>query len=494
MQKYTKLYRCPDNTENLQIRVRLKEIKREDDDNEDEREEVRVFSWQEKVYGIFERDFYKDEKNCITDLDKKYHNDVVDMIHSDDKMFSYVDEDSYSVSDEIFTSSTNVSKLCYLVNNLSINEDENKKEYDFETYLNNSITDPFLQHFNESMHIMADFGEYFENTWLKAEQILVTLKYNNKDKVLSICPDFSRTKPYELQISGDMDKTYHYYIENVSVTMSTEALIKESQILSKVAAYKQKFQVQNYFTTFDLPQKNILQVHLFVEILCAKNFEYDNIYVQYFIDLPNPWKCKTPQNLKGYTHASVTKGTESLAHFGFPFDICLEYNLQNLREKAIPRPPYIYFEVISKDTWNRFRTEGLTYKSLPISQPGIYEYDLPCFRICPKNPLLKMKRFFIGDYASYNDLSWVGLPKDYEGSVINKCGVDTVGTGEIRIKVNVLHHCQAFIAENQSLTNLSREKFLLEKLKSSHLIKSVEQVLETFKRARKNMLEARRNV
>lgn len=39
-----------------------------------------------------------------------------------------------------------------------------------------------------------------------------------------------------------------------------------------------------------------------------------------------------------------------------------------------------------------------------------------------------------------------------------------------------------------------RENLIFEKLNSSSLIKSVEQVLQAFKRARKNMLEARKNL
>lgn len=76
--------------------------------------------------------------------------------------------------------------------------------------------------------------------------------------------------------------------------------------------------------------------------------------------------------------------------------------------------PFVYFEVISKDTWDRYRTEGLSYRALPVSKPGIYEFNLQCIRIVSNNPVENMRRFFIGDCSNYNDISWIGIPKDYE--------------------------------------------------------------------------------
>lgn len=61
------------------------------------------------------------------------------------------------------------------------------------------------------------------------------------------------------------------------------------------------------------------------------------------------------------------------------------------------------------------------------------------------------------------------------------------------IRTNVIHHSQAFIKDpnDPDLKNY-RDKFLLEKLNSSGLIKSVEQVLKAFREARQRMLEVRR--
>jgi Meckel syndrome type 1 protein len=243
--------------------------------------------------------------------------------------------------------------------------------------------------------------------------------------------------------------------------------------------------------SFVLPPKNKLQVNLFFEILWAKQFEYDTIYVQYFIDLPSDWSCEDDSQLQGITQTCHTKGEESLAHFGHVFDVVLDYNIEELDKRGIPKSPYVYFEIISKDNWSRYRTEGLTYKNLPVAKPGNYRFELQCFRLIPESISGQLRRFFIGDCSSYSDITWIGLPKDYEGSVLNKYGANTVGTGQIGVRMNVVHQSQAFLDKYKENSDENREIF--EKLNSSSLVKSVEQVLQAFKRARKNMIAARKN-
>lgn len=170
---------------------------------------------------------------------------------------------------------------------------------------------------------------------------------------------------------------------------------------------------------FVLPPVNKLQVNLFFEILWAKEFEYDTIYVQYFIDLPSDWSCVDQSQLQGVTQTCHIQSEDSLAHFGHVFDVILEYNIENLEGQKVPKCPYIYFEVISKDTWNRYRTEGLTYKNLPVSKPGNYNFNLQCFRLTPSNISGQLRRFFIGDCSNYSDITWIGVPKNYEVSELS---------------------------------------------------------------------------
>lgn len=78
--------------------------------------------------------------------------------------------------------------------------------------------------------------------------------------------------------------------------------------------------------------------------------------------------------------------------------------------------PRIYFELISKNNWDRFRIEGTTCGLVPIYRPGKYEMKLNCLRIKPKSLTENLKRYFIGDYMSCNDITWYGLPSLINGN------------------------------------------------------------------------------
>lgn len=77
-----------------------------------------------------------------------------------------------------------------------------------------------------------------------------------------------------------------------------------------------------------MPSRNILRFYIFCEILSAKNFEYDNIYIQYHVDLAENWSCSDGNNLHGTTQTCKTRGDENLAYFGVNFELCLDYKIQ----------------------------------------------------------------------------------------------------------------------------------------------------------------------
>lgn len=69
-------------------------------------------------------------------------------------------------------------------------------------------------------------------------------------------------------------------------------------------------------------------MHLFIEILTAKNFEYNNIYVNYYIDLQRHCSSEV-SSLYGTTHTAHSFKTSKLSYFGFPFEVLLKYNNTN---------------------------------------------------------------------------------------------------------------------------------------------------------------------
>lgn len=65
----------------------------------------KTFKWQEKVFNKFERGFYKNVNNCLTDLEKKYHQMVTasNSCGGDERpsISSYINEDDFSLKNEV---------------------------------------------------------------------------------------------------------------------------------------------------------------------------------------------------------------------------------------------------------------------------------------------------------------------------------------------------------------------------------------------------------
>lgn len=64
--------------------------------------EVKTFHWQQKVLGKWEREFYREKKNCHTDVDRKYHEETIKTSESEEHiLYTYVNVDEYSAQDEV---------------------------------------------------------------------------------------------------------------------------------------------------------------------------------------------------------------------------------------------------------------------------------------------------------------------------------------------------------------------------------------------------------
>lgn len=85
--------------------------------------------------------------------------------------------------------------------------------------------------------------------------------------------------------------------------------------------------------------------------------------------------------------------------------------------------------------------------------------------------------------------------EDGSETCLNKYGVETISTGYLKVRMSVLHQSQALI-DGAAGDSLQRQKktISVDKLRVSALVKSVEQVVIAFKRARRNMIEARKHV
>jgi Meckel syndrome type 1 protein len=75
--------------------------------------------------------------------------------------------------------------------------------------------------------------------------------------------------------------------------------------------------------------------------------------------------------------------------------------------------PQMFIKVLSIDSWDRCRTEGYGYVSLPPS-PGVHTVVVSTWRPLPTSPTGEMRRFFIGGSSELKDPDFVGIPSDFQ--------------------------------------------------------------------------------
>ena len=95
-----------------------------------------------------------------------------------------------------------------------------------------------------------------------------------------------------------------------------------------------------------------------------------------------------------------------------------------------------------------------------------------------------MKRFFIGGTPELEDIRTIGQ-SDEQGSVLSKLGLKTVASGQVTVKLNIIHQAKAFMLGNTrtSITGGKKQsrRVLIDRLSSATLFTSVNTVLEAFR-------------
>ena len=77
------------------------------------------------------------------------------------------------------------------------------------------------------------------------------------------------------------------------------------------------------------------------------------------------------------------------------------------------RWPTLFLEVLSVDQWERFRTEGYGYVTLP-NKAGTYDITVNTWRPTGNGLVPKMRRFFIGGSPELEDVTYVKQPAGSE--------------------------------------------------------------------------------
>ncbi|KAI0226703.1 Meckel syndrome type 1 protein [Lamellibrachia satsuma] len=331
----TAFYRSTDPIKNLQIRVTLErmtsavgmppsvaqqgqadglEMKSVREDKEPffggmKDVEMHTFKWQEKVFSQREIELYKDEANCDTVVDKKYHEDVLRVLakgHPTRWLFSYTDSDNYvgdDGDDEKITTSPN-EKPTILAEKMksirhrriapprlrAINTPMSKVSIvDYNPPEEQRKKHHYLALGVQTMYIMADVSPDTRPATPDDEFVLCAIQIDSRG-VLSIQPDFNNgRKPYRLEagILGSGRDMFEYVLEHTSKQLTSQEQSRELKMYKELYNRHSAFLAECVGREFEMPPMDVLRLLVYAEIESAQNFEYGDLYVQYFMELPD---------------------------------------------------------------------------------------------------------------------------------------------------------------------------------------------------------------
>ncbi|EDV20131.1 Meckel syndrome type 1 protein [Trichoplax sp. H2] len=523
-------YRSKDPIRNLKIRVTLKKvtaasvvptfahenkkpsdqiemqtIKKEDEKTENKAEEC-VIGWQEKLYCKRETDYYADSENCNSVLDHLYHKEVLSVRNSrtNKRLFSYVDHDNFADDENNDDDETiYVTPVAKRISNLRrrrlanksmgdrADKDGNKVALQFK----NPISDDSSRTLSklivpeQSMFIMADLSNDDREPTKEDEYVLCSVTINSNG-LISIKPDFNTSNSsYRIVTKSEYQEVYEYRLEHCSKPMSKVEEDREKKALKELYQRHGAYQASLIGTEFATPPPSgTLRVNIFGEINMAKNFEYNDIYIHYCLYLTTEWKTRDSDVIAGFTQISKCKGDkEKTAHFGHPFEFEITYEKANFNQVGVSEWPQLFIEVVSCDSWQRYRIEGYGYTLIPQA-PGMHKIEIQTWRPVAPDLVSEMRRFFIGGAPELNDITYVSHPAGSDGPCLSKYGLKTASSGSVTVKMNVLQQSQFFVDKTKSRKKVGT---LLDKLGGEETQAALAKVIDAFQKARNRLKAAR---
>ncbi|RNA44327.1 Meckel syndrome type 1 [Brachionus plicatilis] len=323
----------------------LEKIRREFVDLNSKKEEA-IISWQAKIFS--KREYIKYiNQNFVpqTILEEHYQDECLKLKernYQPGRIFTYIDSDPYEFYDEIdaevnnapksaipsfLEKNTNFLKKRTLVGKTKPSEMQVPKK----DIVNYSPTKDDSKKFQSkivpfhTMYIMADLSTA-ENTFtMNDEVVLCCIKIDSNGAII-MKPDFSSIS-YFIQTGGFARETYEYTLEHVSSCITNDDLLKENRLHKELYLRHSDYIKNLVGKDFKMPLIGVMKVHIFGEILSAKNFDYDDLHVYYQLDLPKNWHIDRSVPLSGFTPTSRTKieGNDEIAYFSHPFEFDLYY-------------------------------------------------------------------------------------------------------------------------------------------------------------------------
>uniref|UniRef100_A0A674JNY6 MKS transition zone complex subunit 1 n=1 Tax=Terrapene triunguis TaxID=2587831 RepID=A0A674JNY6_9SAUR len=456
-------------------------------------------------WSQFEVDLYQHESACQTPLDRQYHQEILKLEKSGGRknyrIFTYTDHDRFTNLKEhcqkVTSSEQEVpSFLAERMANLRRRRQDRRPtegsvlksrvitwKPSEEFIKNNHVINTPVQ----TMYIMGDLGPYGTLGHREYEHVLCTVKVDGNG-VITVKPDFTGTKgAYRIELDGEKRELWRYTIENASAQVQREEEEREQRMFRDVRITCANGGFRRAWAVVRRPH-----CHCLVFSVSAQGYEYDHLYVHFFLELPSRWSSPAFQQLSGVTQTCVTKtlGRDNVAYFSYPFTLEMFFTQEDESEGSLPQWPVIYFEVLSLDYWQRYRVEGYGSVVLPAA-PGFHTLTAPTWRPVELGTVAELRRFFIGGSPELEDVTYVRMPGIFKGECLSRFGFRTETTGSVTFRLHCLQQSKAFL-ESSALRK--RMQSVLDRLGGFSQQSSLYNVLEAFQRARRRMQEARESL
>ncbi|XP_016984216.1 Meckel syndrome type 1 protein homolog [Drosophila rhopaloa] len=292
------------------------------------------------------------------------------------------------------------------------------------------------------MYIYADLQE---------DTLLVSLRYDPKQGLLYVYPDFSgcaQDLDYVVQIERDNDcrQLYAFGFENATPLQASkddsfleqelderlelaeddgaeEDLPEEASALEILEYYRRRRAAaseRRNLLQFDMPPKRMRRVSLLLELQEAQHFENPNIHVRYYLKPPanTLWEAAPGGDdpMQGATATCRNAGDWRIARLGHCWQVTLLCEEQHQPADLL----HLYFEVVSIDGWQRERCEGYAHYAVPLTShiaPSSTDdgdaVRLQCVRPLG-NWLDGLNRYFIGGRQLFDFVAYFDVQKESE--------------------------------------------------------------------------------
>ncbi|XP_077360200.1 tectonic-like complex member MKS1 isoform X2 [Festucalex cinctus] len=471
-------------------------------------EENVVLGWQEKLFSQYEMELFQNETACQSPLDRQYHKEVTALTKSKSRqnrrIFTYTDYDRYTnyhplqqlpCSDLL---NTNKTKPTFLAERMASvrHRRQDRRTMDFSFPKSKIITwepsDEFKRNSHvvnnvmQTMHVIGDLGPPGKLGQKENEFLLFTVKTDGNGTVI-VKPDFNKDRePYRIETDGSNKEIWHLTIENISAVMKSEEKEREQHLYKDLSVRNREFPNSLVGQDFEMPPAGVLRYVMNGEI-AARGFESTSS-----MSCELDWSSLPTQSHSGVTHTSRTKslGKDNVAYFCYPFTFEAFYMIEKESEESGPQWPVLYFNVLSLDSWQRYRTEGYGYLLFP-STPGKHTLTCHTWRPLQTGTVSALRRFFIGGSPELEDLSYVRIPGHFKGERLSRFGFCTQTSGSVTFILHCIQQSRTFV---DSTRERRRRQNAFDQAQGFDHHDTLLHTMEAFQRARRKMQEVRESL